>query len=141
GINYSKLGKPQLKKPTWILGSLVFSALLIAFILLPPNYDGLVMTLQIGVAVSIAAIQYPLFYKVREQNPSFKTTSILKPALLSILFLIIPIGAILVRNEYLFKKELRLLKLSKELFQTSQYRKSIQTLKEGRETNPGQQLF
>ena len=140
GLNYEKLGRSDLKKRTWLVGSIGFVILFVLFLLLPPQYDWLTTALHIGTAFVIAAIPYPLFVKARENNPNWKTQPILKPALISLLFVIIPVLGIIFRNEYLLKKELRLLKISKEFFDQKEYHKAIGTLKLVREINPQQQL-
>jgi len=139
-INYGKLGRNDLRRRALFIGIIVFVLLVVLFSFLPSKYDWLTTSLHIGAAFAIAGIQYRLFAKARENNPGWKTESILIPALLSLVFLIVPIGIIILRNEYLFKKEKEGLRISKDFFEKKDYQNAIHALKNVRDINPQQQL-
>jgi peptidoglycan/LPS O-acetylase OafA/YrhL len=89
-INFEKLGKPQLKKPVLTGGVLFFLAMLAAWIYLPAGFDWLLETLHIGIPVAMAAWQHPIYRKLLDDdNNEVYAESLLKPAVLSILFLLV----------------------------------------------------
>lgn len=140
GINYEKLGRPDLKLKTWILGSAVFVILISLFIFLPDDYTWLVNALHIITAVGIAAIQYPLFFKARERNPELKIDSLIKPAFYSLGFALLIAILMLAGNEILFRQQIKSLELSKEFFNKKQYNQAINELKKVHHDYPSERL-
>jgi peptidoglycan/LPS O-acetylase OafA/YrhL len=88
-INFEKLGKPRFKLPMIILGCIGFFALLLGWLYLPKEWDTELAIVHMGSSIGIAAWQYSSYRKALDEDENAKVESLFKPALLSILFLIV----------------------------------------------------
>ncbi|MCB0819848.1 MAG: tetratricopeptide repeat protein [Bacteroidetes bacterium] len=93
-LNFEKLNRPQLKKPVLIAGILFFIFMLIAWMYLPESYDLVLEAFHIGVPVGLAAWQHPIYRRLLDDDTNeYYPESLLKPAVLSILFLLVFVGS------------------------------------------------
>jgi tetratricopeptide (TPR) repeat protein len=129
GLNFEKLGKPKLKLLTWFIGSIVFTGLAMLFAFLPEQLDWLWEIIHISAAIGIAAIQYPLYRKFMDEDESNETESLLKPAILSIGFLLVMLIGYFSWQWYSFANYDKQLAAAEELYNSGEYPKAIQSLK------------
>jgi tetratricopeptide (TPR) repeat protein len=142
GINYEKLGKPRFKLLTWAVGSIVFTGIALLFVLLPEKLDWLWEIIHISAAIGIAAIQYPLYRKFIEENELNETESLLKPAILSVGFLLVMLIGYFSWQWYSFTTYKTQLSEAEELYNSGEYPKAVQRLKETRDEYPrGRESF
>lgn len=140
-LNFEKLGKPRFKQAFMLAGILFFCFMLAAWMYLPERYDWALEILHIGVPVGIAAWQHPLYRKqIDDDSNEVYPESLLKPAILSILFLLVFVASVLGfewwRHEQLKKK----MATAMELYDTGSLQEAANLLKEIRNNYPGEQL-
>jgi len=130
GKNYKKLGRPAYETPTYIIGGVVFLILMGGILLLPENYDTAISISVIILSISIAAIQYPLYRRFLEEDEERQVESLLKPALLAILFTIFIAISLFGYKWYEYQQLEKLLQQAQNEYEMANYRSSLTTLEQ-----------
>lgn len=140
-INFEKLGKPQLKKPLLAAGILFFILMLIAWIYLQESYDLVLEAFHIGVPVALAAWQHPAYRKLLDDDTNeIYPESLLKPAVLSILFLLLFVGANLGLQWWSHEQLKHRMSEAMQLYDSGSLQQAANQLQELKNDYPGEQL-
>jgi tetratricopeptide (TPR) repeat protein len=140
GKNYKKLGRPRLEMPTYAVGALVFLLFIGCILLLPENFDAVISIAVIVICLGIAAIQYPLYRRYLEEDENREVESLLKPALLSVLFTILVAISLFGYRWYEHQQLEKLLQQAQNQYETADYRSSLTTLEQIRNKFPDARL-
>lgn len=139
GINFRKLGKPNLTWPTFLVGGLLFLLLVLGWIFLPQSWDWALEAFHIILSIAGASFQYSYFHKFLEADEeNHQRESLLKPALLSILFVLTVVSLFIGWNWYLQHQTEQELLLAKEKYDIGDYPASVKILNSIIEEDPGQ---
>jgi len=99
-------------------------------LLLPENYDTAISISVIILSISIAAIQYPLYRRFLEEDEERQVESLLKPALLAILFTIFIAISLFGYKWYEYQRLEKLLQQAQNEYEMANYRSSLTTLEQ-----------
>ena len=131
GINFRKLGKPALAKPTIIIGLSLFLMLVSGWVLLPESWDWILEGFHIAISIGGAAFQYRYYRDVVENDEEeYEIESLLKPALLSIIFVLLIISMVNGWGWIQQREIEKQLQVARDLYDTGNYPGSVSILKE-----------
>jgi tetratricopeptide (TPR) repeat protein len=140
-LNFEKLGKPKLKKPVLAGGVLFFVIMLAAWIYLPASFDWFLEALHIGVPVALAAWQHPIYRKLLDDDHNeVYQESLLKPAVLSILFLLVFISLTLALQWWSHEQLKKKMTEAMQLYDTGSLQEAANHLREIKKEYPAEQL-
>lgn len=140
GKNYKKLGRPNFEKPTYAIGFALFMIFIAILLLAPENFDTAISISVIIISISIAAIQYPLYRRYLDENEEHQVESLLKPALLSVLFTITIAISLFAYKWYDHQQLEKMLQQAQSEYETANYRASLVTLEKIRNEYPEARL-
>jgi tetratricopeptide (TPR) repeat protein len=140
GKNYKKLGRPNFEKPTYAIGFALFMIFIAILLLAPENFDTAISISVIIISISIAAIQYPLYRRYLDENEEHQVESLLKPALLSVLFTITIAISLFAYKWYDHQQLEKMLQKAQSEYETANYRASLVTLEKIRNEYPEARL-
>ena len=132
GINFRKLGKPALAKPTIIIGLSLFALLVSGWVLLPESWDWILEGFHIAISIGGAAFQYRYYRDVVENDDEeeYQIESLMKPALLSIIFVLLIISMVIGWGWIQQREIEKQLQVARDLYDTGNYPGSVSILKE-----------
>jgi tetratricopeptide (TPR) repeat protein len=131
GINFQKLGRPELAKPTFIIGFTLFALLVSGWVLLPDSWDWILEAFHIGISIGGAAFQYRYYRDVVENDDEeYHIESLMKPALLSIIFVLLIISMVICWGWIQQREIEKQLQVARDLYDTGNYPGSVSILKE-----------
>jgi hypothetical protein len=128
-INFEKLGKPRLKMPMLVVGSLGFIALIWAWLFLPKEWDTPLAIIHMGSSIGLAAWQYSSYRKFLDENEDVQVESLFKPALLSVLFLIVLVSIGLSWTWYQHEQLKKDMQLAMQDYDLGNYKDAVSKLK------------
>lgn len=128
-INFEKLGKPRLKLPMLIVGGLGFIALVWAWLFLPKEWDTPLAVIHMGSAIGLAAWQYPSYRKFIDEHEDVKVASLFKPALLSVMFLIMMVSIGLSWTWYQHEQLKKAMQVAMDDYDVGNYKDAVGKLK------------
>lgn len=140
GKNYKKLGRPAFEKPTYAIGFSLFALFISILMFAPENFDTGISIGVIIISISIAAIQYPLYRRYLDENEEHQVESLLKPALLSVLFTITIAISLFGYKWYDYQQLEKMLQQAQGEYETANYRASLITLEQIRDKFPEARL-
>jgi hypothetical protein len=125
------LGKPALANPTIIIGLSLFALLVSGWVLLPESWDWILEAFHIVISIGGAAFQYRYYRDVVENDEEeYEIESLLKPALLSIIFVLLIISMV-IGWRWIQQREIeKQLQVARDLYDTGNYPGSVSILKE-----------
>lgn len=131
GINFRKLGKPAFAKPTFIIGFSLFALLVSGWVLLPDSWDWILETFHIAISIGGAAFQYRYYRDVVENDDEeYQIESLMKPALLSIIFVLLIISMVIGWGWIQQREIEKQLQVARDLYDTGNYPGSVSILRE-----------
>lgn len=131
GINFRKLGKPALAKPTIIIGLSLFVMLVSGWVLLPESWDWILEAFHIAISIGGAAFQYRYYRDVVEnEEEEYEIESLMKPALLSFIFVLLIISMVIGWGWIKQREIEKQLQVARDLYDTGNYPGSVSILKE-----------
>jgi hypothetical protein len=131
GINLRKLGRPELAKPTFIIGFTLFALLVSGWVLLPDSWDWILEAFHITISIWGAAFQYRYYRDVIENDyEEYQIESLMKPALLSIIFVLLIISMVIGWGWIQQREIEKQLQVARDLYDTGNYPGSVSILKE-----------
>ena len=131
GINFRKLGRPELAKPTFIIGFTLFALLVSGWVLLPESWDWILEGFHIAISTGGAAFQYRYYRDVVENDDEeYEIESLLKPALLSIIFVLCIISSLVGIHWFQQHEIEEKIHQARDLYDTGNYPGSVSILKE-----------
>ncbi len=141
GINFRKLGRPDLSRPTFIVGTLLFAGLVAGWFLLPESWDVALEVAHVGISVGGAALQYPFYRRfVEADEENHQVESLLKPALLSIIFVLLAASLAISWGWFMQHQIEKQLIEARDLYDTGDYPGSVKILTTIIEKDPGQRM-
>lgn len=141
--NFEKLGKKTFKTPVAVFGTLYFLALLAGWLLLSQDWDIYLQIAHVGIAIGLAAFQYPYYRKLLDdetEEEEIQVESLLKPGLLSILFALFMISLGISWNWYSHEKLKEEMQIAMQQYDSGDYRKAVDGLQHIIEEYPGESL-
>ncbi|MEX1188107.1 MAG: hypothetical protein WED33_02550 [Bacteroidia bacterium] len=141
--NFEKLEKKAFRIPTLVFGSMYFVLLILGWIFLPESWDLALNIAHIGIALGLAALQYPYYRRFLDDEETEEergVESLIKPALLSLVFALLLVSAGIgwewYQNELLKGK----MSLAMTNYDSGNYRDAVNGLNEIIESYPGESL-
>lgn len=138
--NFERLEKANYKKPVLIIGSLVFLAMVFGWIFLPPSFDTALQIAHLVIPIGMALWQYPIYRQQIDQSDDVEVQSLLKPALLSIVFALLLISLGITWNWWKHEQLKVQMQEALSAYNDGDLNRSVVLLKEIIETNPGEGL-
>jgi hypothetical protein len=125
------LGRPELAKPTFIIGFSLFAMLVSGWFLLPESWDWILEATHITISIGGAAFQYRYYRNVVENDEEeYQIESLMKPALLSIIFVLLIISMVIGWGWIQQREIEKQLQVARDLYDTGNYPGSVSILKE-----------
>jgi tetratricopeptide (TPR) repeat protein len=125
------LGKPAFAKPTIIIGLSLFALLVSGWVLLPESWDWILEAFHIAISVWGAAFQYNYYRDIVENDDEeYQIESLMKPALLSIIFVLCIISSLVAIHWFQQHEIEEKIHQARDLYDTGNYPGSVSILKE-----------
>jgi tetratricopeptide (TPR) repeat protein len=141
GLNFRKLGRPDLTRPIWIVGTVLFLLLVLGWIYLPASWDWGLEVFHLGICIGMAAFQYPHYRRfIEADEDQHGVESLFKPALLSVLFILTLASAYVAWGWYLQRQSEEQILLARDQYDRGNYPEAVATLKQVLAEDSGQRL-